>query len=169
MRIRQVRPEFFTDAVTAHLPNEVKLTYIGLWCVADDAGYLVWEPRQIGALLYPYESVRVRERRIERAREALTVAGRLVMFPCGCALIPTLANHQKVGGTRSVTVADKHRVHTSPDKSELSARNVRVGNGRERGGTGGTEKTTMTPEELFELREAEDRASVPPRPLRVAR
>jgi hypothetical protein len=137
VRIRQVRPEFFTDPVTAHLPTDVRLTYIGLWCVADDAGYLVWDVRQIGALLFPYSPPRARERRIEKAGAALVEAKRLELYACGCGRIPTLPNHQKIGGTKSVTVAEKHRVHTNMDES---ARNVRVGNVRERGGTGGIQE-----------------------------
>lgn len=122
-----MRPEFFTDPVTAHLPVAARLTYIGLWCVADDAGYLVWDVPQVAALLSPYESVRVRERRTAVAGDALQAAGRLVIYPCGCALIPRLVDHQKIGGNKSFTVRDKHRVHTFPDES---ARNVTLGNGR---------------------------------------
>ena len=132
VRIRQLRPEFFTDPVTGHLTPPTQITYVGLWCVADDAGWLVWDVQQVGALLYPYKSVHVRTRIIERAADELVTAGRLVIHPCGCALIPKLATHQKIGGTRSFTALDRHRVHTSMD---LSARNVTVGNGKERDGT----------------------------------
>lgn len=126
MRIRQVRPEFFTDAVVSSLTADVRLTYIGLWCVADDAGWLVWDVDQVAAQLYPYESIRVRTRRVERAGAALVAAGRMVLPGCGCAYIPKLSAHQKIGGNKSYTVRDKHPVHTSLDES---ARNVRVGNG----------------------------------------
>ena len=129
MRIRQIRPEFFTDPVTAHLSPVAQITYVGLWCVADDAGWLAWDVPQIGALLSPYKSVRVRERAIEHAGEELVRAGRLVIHPCGCALIPKLEAHQKIGGNKSFTVRDRHLVHTRSDKS---ARNVTVGNGMER-------------------------------------
>ena len=127
MRIRQVRPEFFTDATVSRLTSSVRLTYIGLWCVADDSGWMDWDVPQIAAQLYPYESVRVRERRIEQAGEALTASGRLSIEGCGCAFIPKLADHQKIGGNKSFTARDRHRVHTS---SDVSARNGRVGNGR---------------------------------------
>ena len=129
MRIRQIRPEFFTDPVTAHLSPAVQVTYIGLWCVADDAGWLVWDVPQLGALLSPYKSVRVRERAIEQAGAVLVEAGRLVLKECGCAHIPTLTDHQRIGGNKSFPVRDAHRVHTSTD---VYARNVTVGNGMER-------------------------------------
>jgi hypothetical protein len=128
VRIRQVRPEFFTDAVVSAFPADVRLTYIGLWCVADDAGWLVWDVDQVAAQLYPYESIRVRTRRVERAGATLVAAGRMALPGCGCAFIPRLSTHQKIGGNKSFTVRDRHPVHTSLDES---ARNVRVGNGRE--------------------------------------
>lgn len=124
MRIRQVRPEFFSDALVSRLPVDVRLTYIGLWCVADDAGWLQWSVADLGAQLYPYESGRVRERRLERAGELLVGSKRLVMYPtCGCARIPTLSANQKIGGNRSYTQRDKHdkhEVHTHLDKSGTS-------------------------------------------------
>ena len=127
MRIRQVRPEFFTDAVISSLPVDVRLTYIGLWCVADDAGWLVWDVQQVAAQLYPYESIRVRTKRVEHAGAALVGASRMALPGCGCAYIPKLVDHQRIGGNKSFTVRDKHPVHTSLDKS---ARNVTLGNVR---------------------------------------
>lgn len=125
-----MRPEFFSDPITSRLKPDVRLTYIGLWCVADDAGWLVWDVPNIGALLYPYESVRVRELRIAKAGVALAEAGRIVTHPCGCALIPRLEDHQRIGGNKSFPVRDKHRVHTGPDKSAVT-----LGNGKRSNGT----------------------------------
>jgi hypothetical protein len=125
MRIRQIRPEFFTDPVTAHLPPVVRLTYIGLWCVADDAGYLVWDVAQIGALLSPYMSVRGREKLVTSAGDVLADKGRLVFYECGCALLPKLANHQKIGGNKSFPIRDLHRVHTSTDTWKAAHRRAK--------------------------------------------
>jgi len=130
MRIRQVRPEFFSDPIISKLKPDVRLTYIGLWCVADDAGWLVWDVPNVGALLYPYESVRVREVRIARAGVDLAEAGRIVIHPCDCALIPRLEDHQRIGGNKSFTIRDKHKVHTRMDKSAVTLGNGKVGNGR---------------------------------------
>lgn len=135
MRIRQVRPEFFTDPVTGRLSAEVRLTYIGLWCAADDAGYLEWSVDQLGALLYPYQSVHVRTRVIERSGALLVGEGRLVIFPdCDHRFIPHLSEHQRIGGNKSFVVRDAHRVHTRMDES---ARNVTLGNVTERDARGG--------------------------------
>jgi hypothetical protein len=135
VRIRQLRPEFFTDPVTGHLPPAVQVTYIGLWCVADDAGWLDWDVPQIGALLYPYKSVRAREAVIAKAAVALVEVGRLRVLECGCARIPTLSAHQRIGGNKSFAGREKHERHEVQTRMDMYARNVTVGNGRERDGT----------------------------------
>jgi hypothetical protein len=127
------------------LPADVRLTYIGLWCVADDAGWMTWDVDQIAALLYPYESIRSRTRRVERAEQALREAGRLFVYECGCAVVPKLPEHQKIGGTKSFTSRDKHEsihVRTNPP---VTLGNGRVGNGRVETGASAREK-----EELLE-------------------
>jgi hypothetical protein len=127
MRIRQVRPEFFADPVMASLSPLVRLTYIGLWCVADDAGWLTWDVAQIGAQLFPFESSRRRERELGVALERLADAKRVVLHPCNCLLIPHLVDHQKIGGNKNLSSWSKHRVHTDMDVSAGKVSNVRVG------------------------------------------
>ena len=135
MRIRQIRPEFFTDPITGHLTPATQVAYIGLWCVADDAGWLDWDVPQIGALLYPYKSVHGREALIVRAGAELVGVGRLLVMDCGCARIPTLAAHQKIGGNKSFTGRERHERHEVQTRMDLYARNVTVGNGRVGDGT----------------------------------
>ena len=117
MRIRQVRPEFFSDPVLGRLSPDTRLTYIGLWCIADDAGWLPWDVAHLAAIVYPYESVLVRERRMAKSAEALVQAGRVTVYPCGCALIPRLEDHQKIGGNKSFQYRDRHTVHTRTNTS----------------------------------------------------
>ena len=125
-----MRPEFFTDPVTGRLSAETQVVYIGLWCVADDAGWLDWDVPQIGALLCPYKSVRAREGLVNRAAAELSAAGRLCVMDCGCARIPTLSANQKIGGTKSFTGRERHERHEVQTRMDLYARNVRVGKGR---------------------------------------
>lgn len=99
MRIRQVKPSFWTDARLAELPEGTRLFYIGLWMTADDAGWLAWDTAEIGRDLYGYEDRAVRERRLEAMRDELVAIGRLVVHPCGHVEIPTLAEHQRFAGT----------------------------------------------------------------------
>lgn len=108
MRIRQVRPEFWSDPTLAPLPDGARLFYVGLWNVADDAGWLDWNVPQLGALLYPYRDREVREQDIADWSEALTGCGRLRLLACGCGHVPTLSKHQRVTGKQSFTLRDKH-------------------------------------------------------------
>lgn len=135
MRIRQIRPEFWTDSVMAALPAPVRLFYIGLWNVADDAGWLTLSPSHIGAVLFPYESTKRREREIVAWSERLRDCGRLVFHEaCGCAQIPTLSRHQRVTGKQSFTGRDAHLKHLSltGKQSPLTDSPVTLGNVTER-------------------------------------
>ena len=129
MRIRQIRPEFFTDPVTGHLEPAVQVAYIALWCVADDDGWIDWDVPQIGAVVYPYKSVRHREALIVKAGAALVAVGRLRVLDCGCARIPTLPTHQRIGGNKSFTAREKHEKHEVQTRMDLYARNVTLGDG----------------------------------------
>lgn len=106
-----MRPEFWTDERMAGLSPAVRLFYIGLWNVADDLGWMEWRPARIGAVLFPYESPKRRQRDIETWATALTEAGRLVVHDCGCAQVPTLSKHQRVSGKQSFTAFDAHKGH----------------------------------------------------------
>lgn len=133
-----MRPEFWSDALVASMPPAVRLFYIGLWCVADDYGWLRWNETEIGALLFPYSPPKRRFREVVSWGLALVEADRLQLFACGCACIPTLQRHQVNGGKKSATNRDKHlngghpndRVRTFPEVRDFPL----VGNGRERNG-----------------------------------
>lgn len=149
MRIRAVRPDFWQDETLGHLSDAVRLFYIGLWCVADDAGWFEWRPGQLGAALYPYRSAHRRERDIEVWTIALEAVGRIVRHPCGCGQVPTLVRHQKMGGTPSYQARDKHKRHLSTDESVevRSDTPLRVGKervGKEGEGVGGNWDSKIT-------------------------
>jgi hypothetical protein len=108
MRIRQVKPSFWTDPTIATIGYPARLFYIGLWCVADDAGYIDWRPVEIGALLFPYEPPSRRARHITEWTDALVKTERLRVMECGCAVIPTLPQHQRIAGKQAFTNRDRH-------------------------------------------------------------
>jgi hypothetical protein len=151
VRIRQVRPEFWTDETMALLAYPVRLFYIGLWNVADDAGWMEWRPNRIGAVLFPYESPKRRERDITAWAERLVEVGRLVIHECGCAQVPTLSKHQRVSGKQSFTAFDGHSPHALRigKQSPLSDSPVEEGRGTERNG--------MPAGDPFATRDEEDR------------
>ncbi len=78
MRIRSIKPEFWRDPdTTGRWPADLKLFYIGMWCVADDEGRFAWDPELIAADLFPYDRGADVAGLLDRLREA----GRLVRDP----------------------------------------------------------------------------------------
>jgi hypothetical protein len=121
VRTRLIRPEFWADSRMADLTGETRLTYIGLWCLADDDGYLRWSVRDIAAELYRYESPRRRERRVDQHLAAIVASERVAVLACGIhGLIPSLVRHRVKGGNLSNQHHQSHtstcQVRTSPDK-----------------------------------------------------
>lgn len=111
MRIRQIKPSFWTDAKLASLSPAVRLTYIGLWGVADDGGWFRWDVSEVALELYGYESRGKREKAVSDHVTALEGVGRVVIHECGHAHIPRLSAHQHLAGsTKQVrTVEKEHR------------------------------------------------------------
>lgn len=152
MRIRQVKPAYFKDARIAALAPAVRLTYIGLWMLADDAGYYRWDVAEAGLELYGYESRGKRERDVTNHLAALIEAGRVDDLGCGHVLIPTLTDHQRFGGPgkRVTTYQTEHarecpRVPADARDTPLIPGTVRngterEGDGKERNGTVGAHK-----------------------------
>ncbi|MGH2514001.1 MAG: hypothetical protein ACRDGQ_15125 [Candidatus Limnocylindrales bacterium] len=110
MRIRQIKPSFWSDSNISDLADATRLFYVGLWMIADDAGWLRWDCREVARDLYGYETVRRREARVERMIGELESAGRVRRYPCGHVEIPTLPAHQHLGSaTKQVkTVFNQH-------------------------------------------------------------
>jgi hypothetical protein len=98
VRIRQVKPSFWSDSKLAELPEGTRLFYIGLWMLADDAGWLRWDAPEAAKELYGYEPRHRREKRTAVMLEALTGAGRVIVHACGHLEIPRLTAHQRLAG-----------------------------------------------------------------------
>jgi hypothetical protein len=54
-RIRTIKPDFFKSASIAQLQYRTRLTFQGLWTMADDEGRLRYDPRVIAGELWPQE------------------------------------------------------------------------------------------------------------------
>jgi hypothetical protein len=167
VRIRQVKPSFWGDSRLATMPERTRLFYIGLWMLADDGGWLRWDPVEAGRDLYGYEPRRSREKRVEAMFGELADAGRVVLYPCGHAHVPRLGEHQRLSGATK-QVRSVEREHSlcpavSRDNPHSPARNGTERNDMERGGTGGLvaappngsaagdlrDKTGIDPDEAF--------------------
>lgn len=117
MRIRQVKPAYWRDSVLVTVSAATREFYIGLWMLADDAGWLTWNVPEIGSELYSFEGRAKRERRIERMADELKVLPvekgkrpRLVVHDCGHAEVPRMPEHQHLAGStrRVLVVRDEH-------------------------------------------------------------
>lgn len=108
MRIRQVKPEFFKDGTVAKLSIAGRLTYIGLWMLADDAGWLRLDEPSIALELFGYETRARREKIVAAVVAELLELERIVAFECGHARIPTFRDHQRfAGSTKQVFTIEK--------------------------------------------------------------
>lgn len=108
MRIRQVKPAFWSDVRIAGWPAPVRLFYVGLWMQADDAGWLRWDVPQIAFELYGFEPRTRRERNVTAWGEVLEAGGRIERHPCGHAFIPRMKDHQRLSiSTKQVRTFQK--------------------------------------------------------------
>jgi len=96
MRIRTIKPEFFThDGIfEAELETglPLRLAYIGLWCAADREGRFRWEPRRLRVQILPYDDVD-----FSRVLDALTTRGFIVRYASDgreFGAIPSFPRHQ---------------------------------------------------------------------------
>jgi hypothetical protein len=115
-RIRQFKPELFSDPDMAALPFRTRWTYEALWSLADDSGWLArLDPVEIGHFAHGYESARTRERWVVEDLTILQERGFLAVMPCGHGHIPTLPRHQRVSKDRRVEMHYRsHETQCSP-------------------------------------------------------
>lgn len=55
MRSRVIKPEFWSDEKLANISRELRLFFVGLWCVADDQGVTHASPALLRSQLFPYD------------------------------------------------------------------------------------------------------------------
>jgi hypothetical protein len=56
-RIRNIKPEFWTDEKLVELGPWERLLFIGLWNFADDDGFLAYSPKRIKMQIFPADDV----------------------------------------------------------------------------------------------------------------
>lgn len=97
MKIRSMRPEFFSDTLMASLSPLARILYIGFWCIADDEGRGRYLPKQIEGEVFPNEQVDI----YALLAELLSTA-RIVTYQDGGELyfhIPNFTKYQKPNRT----------------------------------------------------------------------
>lgn len=98
MRIRTIKPEFFTHERLFDAEREsnlpLRLAFAGLWCAADRDGRFRWEPRRLCAAIMPYDGID-----FSRVLHALSTRGFVVRYRVADAwygAIPSWGRHQIV-------------------------------------------------------------------------
>lgn len=148
MRIRQIKPGWWLDkTLRRELSADAREFYIGLWMLADDAGWIDWDVERVAAELYPFgvspggllggDPIEARESSV-RSWTAQLVSlcpedPHLVLEPCGHARLPKLASHQKLGGRPVYTVRDRHARECAPMRAAARPGRGRVGEGEGEG------------------------------------
>lgn len=91
-----IRPSYWTDSdLHTRLTAEQREFYIGLWMLADDEGYVSWDPARVGAELYPYRSPAWRDKRLAAWLAELGVE-HAQLLSCGRhVVIPNLPRYQR--------------------------------------------------------------------------
>ena len=166
-----MKPEFWRDAKIAELSPVARLTYIGLWMLADDSGWFRLDVPAIALELYGWEPRGHRERVVSTAVASLTAMGRIVTPACVHAFIPTFTAHQRFStaakrvytfrkeheahlpaGSSDTPAGDSDTTHTSPPGIGIGIGKVGVGNGKERKGTVDARKREDESDSEFRLR-----------------
>lgn len=106
-RIRTIKPEFFTSLTVADLPLTARLTFIGLWTHADDAGRCVDDPRLIKAAIWPLDDRTASD--VELDLKALTESSLITRY---------MLNRKRY---IAVTGWDEHQRINRPTVSKLPA------------------------------------------------
>lgn len=106
MRIRTIKPEFWTHPVLGRQPPDVQLMAIGLLNLADDAGYFLADPGLVRSALFPFADS---SKTAASSLKALEKAG-WIQIRC----------HETHGPIGLVVNFTKHQVINRPAPSKLS-------------------------------------------------
>jgi len=119
MRIRTVKPEFWTHPVMSRLPYDTRILALGLLNLADDEGYFEADPDYIrGAVLFREDSSNVR-----RMLDELSRSGWIEMFGTAERPIGRVVNfkkHQRVDRAQP----SKLKQYTIDDQSTSDRRMI---------------------------------------------
>lgn len=82
VRIRTIKPEFWSSLTVAALPVPARLTFVGLWNYADDEGRGILDPRLIKAAIWPLDDG-VSTAKVQSHLELLTTAKLITVYSDG--------------------------------------------------------------------------------------
>jgi len=136
MRIRTIKPEFWTDKRVAEWDHSTRLLYIGLWSAADDHGRGSAEPARLASELFPYDLAANPSETLARLAAnlaRLAASRRVVLYTVEGETfyeVQSWAKHQRIDN------AGKPRVPTPSDGEVINPRETRRESPRIAAGTG---------------------------------
>lgn len=98
MRIRTIKPEFWSSPDVAALTYPARLTFIGLWNYADDEGRGVRDARLVKSAVWPLDD-EMTASEIEQHLQAMEARGMLASYTVGSRHyfeIPSWFDHQAI-------------------------------------------------------------------------
>jgi len=101
-RIRQFKPEFFSDAKMARASRDARLLFFGLLSEADDEGRLVDSPKRLAGCVFPFDEDVTPKRMAQWLDELLSlqVVLRYSVNGEGFLLVRRFKTHQKIARPR---------------------------------------------------------------------
>ena len=114
-RIRNIKPDFWTDEKLVELETWERLLFIGLWNFADDEGYMPYSPKRIKMQIFPGDSLEV-----SRGIQSLISIGAVELFD------------SEFGQVLHVSKWSKHQKVSNPSKSKYSAVELAPADGKPR-------------------------------------
>lgn len=93
-RIRNIKPDFWTDEKLVELEPWERLLFIGIWNFVDDEGYMPYSPKRITMQIFPGDSLEV-----SRGLQNLISIGALTLYDSTSGQVLKVTNwekHQKV-------------------------------------------------------------------------
>lgn len=111
MKIRGIKPEFWTDEKVVEASPFARLLFIGLWNMACDNGHVEDSSRRIKMTILPADDVSA----AELLRELAGIG--LIAREVGWITIPTLPRHQKID-RRYFRTCDHEGCEMPPLKSD---------------------------------------------------
>lgn len=93
-----MKPTLFSSYTLARVPIEARYLFVGLFCEADDEGYLIDSPKRIAGAVFPHDD-KVTEKKVDGWLDALQGVGSILRYETDGGryiLLPEWATHQRV-------------------------------------------------------------------------
>lgn len=112
MRGRYLMREYWSDSdLFLKLTAEERELYIGLWMLADDAGWMPWDVPAIASAVYHYDDRAPREAKVRSAVTKLVRIGKVERHRC-CLFLSAVARYPRAGKKNDEHKAE-HRKHSN--------------------------------------------------------